>query len=205
MIVRSRMNVSDEDCRFPSKHERGVFTRIKHLSPSPPSSRVSTQMGGYWLHKTEDSNLVHLSCGTSSVCEGLIVQVSSYLRKWQCLFDKVVNHIQTCQCQSATLRTHEWMVYKLSLLLSSVVHRVKDRIPPRTLVMDVTMTHDHYGRTTQRRTNGVLSHRVSSTGAPQSDGVLNKTARIKIRHYRQIYADRPDPIVLLPVAHTSWS
>ncbi len=36
-----------------------------------------------------------------------------------------------------------------------------------------TMTHDHYGRTTQS-TNGALTHRVSSTGAPQSDGDLNK-------------------------------
>jgi hypothetical protein len=37
-----------------------------------------------------------------------------------------------------------------------------DRIPPRTLVMDVTMTHDRYGRTTQH-TNGALTHRVPST------------------------------------------
>ena len=64
--------------------------------------------------------------------------------------------------------------------------------------MDVTMTHDHYGRTTQH-TNGALTHRVSSTDAPQPDGVLNKTDRLKIRHYRQIYADRPDPIVFLPI------
>ena len=35
-----------------------------------------------------------------------------------------------------------------------------------TLMMDVTMTLDRYGRTTQR-TNGTLTHRVSSTGAPQ--------------------------------------
>ena len=48
-----------------------------------------------------------------------------------------------------------------------------DRLPPRTLVMDVTMTHDRYGRTTQH-TNGALTHRVFSTGAPQTDGVLNK-------------------------------
>ncbi len=73
-----------------------------------------------------------------------------------------------------------------------------DRLPPRTLVMDVTMTHDRYGRTTQH-TNGALTHRVSSTGAPQSDGALNKTVRIKIRHQRQIYVDRPDPIVFLPI------
>jgi hypothetical protein len=76
-------------------------------------------------------------------------------------------------------------------------------LSPRILVMDVTMTHDRYRRTTQH-TNGTLTHRVSSTGAPQSDGVLNKTARMKIRHYRQIYEDRPDPIVfLLIVVSTS--
>jgi hypothetical protein len=78
-------------------------------------------------------------------------------------------------------------------------HGEDDRIPPRTLVMDVTMTHDRYGRTTQH-TNGALTHRVSSTGAPHPDGALNKAARMKIRHYRQIYADRPDPIVFLPIA-----
>ncbi len=60
------------------------------------------------------------------------------------------------------------------------------------------MTHDRYGRTTQH-TNGALSHRVSSTGAPQPDGALNKAARMKIRHYRQICADSPDPIVFLSI------
>ena len=122
---------------------------------------------------------------------------------------------------------HEWIVYGLSLFLRSVGHRVKthritpptghergdieikdyvilshgedDRLPPHTLVMDDTMTHARYGRATQR-TNGTLTHRVSSTGVPQTDGVLNKATRMKIRHYRQIYADRPDPIVFLPVA-----
>jgi hypothetical protein len=122
-------------------------------------------------------------------------------------------------------------VYKLSLLLRSVGHSLgvknhritpagdnergdiekdyvilprgeDDRLPPRTLVIDVTMTHDRYGRTTQH-TNGALTHRVSSIGAPQSDGALNKTARNKIRHSRQIYADRPDPIVFLPIAVTT--
>ena len=50
-------------------------------------------------------------------------------------------------------------------------HGEDDRLPPHTLVMDVTMTHDRYGRTTQR-TNGALTHRVSSTGAPQPGAVL---------------------------------
>jgi hypothetical protein len=61
------------------------------------------------------------------------------------------------------------------------------------------MTHDRYGRTTQH-TNGTLTHRVPSTGAPQSDGALNKEVRMKIRHYHQIYTDRPDPIVFLPIS-----
>ena len=79
-------------------------------------------------------------------------------------------------------------------------HGEDNRLPPHTLsrLMDVTMTHDRYVRTTHH-TNGALSHRVSSTGTHQTDGVLNKTDRIKIRHYRQLYADRPDPIVFLPV------
>jgi len=58
-----------------------------------------------------------------------------------------------------------------------------DRLPPRTLVMDVTMTHVRYGRSTQH-TNGTLTNRLSSTGAPQTDGTLNTANRKKIRNYR---------------------
>jgi hypothetical protein len=60
------------------------------------------------------------------------------------------------------------------------------------------MTHDRYGRTTHH-TNGAFTHRVPSTGDPHPDGALNKVVRMKIRHYRQIYADRPDPIVFLTI------
>ncbi len=112
-------------------------------------------------------------------------------------FDDYGDHIQTCQCQSAALPVHELIVYRFSLFLRSVGHRVKthritfaagnergdieikdyviltrgedDRLPPRTLVI-----------------------------APQPDGALNKAARIEIRHYRQIYADS-DPIVFLTI------
>ena len=47
-------------------------------------------------------------------------------------------------------------------------HGEDDRLPPLTLVMDVTMTHDRYGRTVQH-TNGAVTNRVSSTGSPQSE------------------------------------
>jgi hypothetical protein len=65
------------------------------------------------------------------------------------------------------------------------------------------MTHDRYGRTTQY-TNGALTYRVSSIGSPQSDGALNKAARMKIRHYPQIYEDRSDPIVFLSITVSTW-
>ena len=42
------------------------------------------------------------------------------------------------------------------------------RLPPHTLVMDVIMTHDRYVRSTQH-TNGALTNRLSSTGAPQPE------------------------------------
>jgi hypothetical protein len=72
-----------------------------------------------------------------------------------------------------------------------------DRFPPRTLTMDVTVTHDRYGRTTQR-THGKLT--VSFTGAPQFDGSLNNAPRIKITNYCQVYTYRSDPSVSLSVA-----
>jgi hypothetical protein len=53
----------------------------------------------------------------------------------------------------------------------------------------------------KRKKGSIPSKQIpSSTGAPQPDGALNKADRMKIRHYRQIYADRPDPIVFLPIA-----
>ena len=83
----------------------------------------------------------------------------------------------------------------------SSCHTEKTIGSPHTLVMDVTtstVTRATFGRTTQR-TNGEITHRVSSTGDPQSDGALNKASRIKIRHYREIHTDSPDPIVFLSV------
>ncbi len=47
--------------------------------------------------------------------------------------------------------------------------------------------------TTNRITPATVNERA------QSDGALNKTVRMKIRHYRQIYSDSPDPIVFLSI------
>ncbi len=48
--------------------------------------------------------------------------------------------------------------------------------------------------------NGAFTNRMTTTGSPQTDGDLNNTVRIKIRHYRQLYVDMTDPIVFLPVS-----
>ncbi len=47
--------------------------------------------------------------------------------------------------------------------------------------------------------NGQLTNTRRSDGAPEPDGVIKTVARKKILHYRQLYVDRPDPIVFRPV------
>ena len=71
--------------------------------------------------------------------------------------------------------------------------------PPRTLIMDFTMTHARIGRS-HLHPSGQLTHTRHSDGAPQPDGALMTAARSKIQHYRRIYFNRPDPIAFLPLA-----
>ncbi len=46
----------------------------------------------------------------------------------------------------------------------------------------------------------VLKNTRCSDGAPEPDGSIKVVARKKIIYYRQLYIDRPDPIVFIPVA-----
>jgi hypothetical protein len=36
--------------------------------------------------------------------------------------------------------------------------------------------------------------------SPEPDGALRTVARAKIRHYRQLYINHPEPITFMPVA-----
>jgi hypothetical protein len=75
-----------------------------------------------------------------------------------------------------------------------------DRLPPpRTLILDFTLTHTHYGRS-HVRTIGQLTNTRRSDGDPEPDGTLRTVVRKKILQYRQLYIDRPEPIAFLPVA-----
>jgi hypothetical protein len=75
-----------------------------------------------------------------------------------------------------------------------------DRLPPpRTLILDFTLTHTRcvssHGHTT-----GQLTNTRSSDDSPEVDGVSREVVRTKILHYRQSYINRPDPITFLPGA-----
>jgi hypothetical protein len=70
--------------------------------------------------------------------------------------------------------------------------------PPRTLSMDLTMTHVRVGRS-HLHPMGQLTHTRRSDGAPDPDGDLKDTVRINIRHYHSVYLNRPDPIVVVPL------
>jgi hypothetical protein len=75
-----------------------------------------------------------------------------------------------------------------------------DRLPPpRTLIMDFTLTHTRFGRSLVHST-GQLTHTRRSDGAPEPDGALRAVVRKKILHYRQLYINRSDPIAFMPLA-----
>ena len=58
-----------------------------------------------------------------------------------------------------------------------VLPRTQDNyLSPRPLILDVTMTYDHYGRSTLH-TNGNPTHTLSSNDTPQSDHSLKNPTR----------------------------
>ncbi len=78
-----------------------------------------------------------------------------------------------------------------------------DRLPPpRTLIMDFTLTHTRFGRS-NLHSIVQLTHTRRTDGAPEPDGALKSVTRAKIHHYRlayrQVYLNRPDPIAFMPV------
>jgi hypothetical protein len=71
--------------------------------------------------------------------------------------------------------------------------------PPRTLILDFTLTHTRFGKS-QLSSLGQLTQTSRTDGVPEPDGALRTVARAKIHHYRQFYINRPEPIAFIPVA-----
>jgi hypothetical protein len=71
--------------------------------------------------------------------------------------------------------------------------------PPRMLILDFTLTHTRFGKS-QLSSMGQLTHTRRTDNVPEPDGDLKTVTRAKIRHYRQLNLNRPDPIAFMPVA-----
>jgi hypothetical protein len=56
-----------------------------------------------------------------------------------------------------------------------------------------------FGRS-QLSSLGQLTHTRRTDGTPESDGALRTVTRAKIRHYRQLYINLPEPIAFMSVA-----
>jgi hypothetical protein len=128
-------------------------------------------------------------------------------------YDSFGDHFQTCQVTSVTSQVEDWVVYRLVVILSSVVHRVKthkitpvtdkergdleikdyvdfqepqeqtDRLPPpRTLILDFTLTHTCFGRS-HVHSIGQLTHTRSLDGVPEPDSVIRTVDNKKILHF----------------------
>ena len=69
--------------------------------------------------------------------------------------------------------------------------------PPHTLIMDFTMTHVRFGSSHWDPMGQLTTYTRYSDGVPDPDGSLKEEVRIKIRHYRNVYLNRPDPITFL--------
>ena len=83
-------------------------------------------------------------------------------------------------------------------LRSLLAWSCKNLPPPRTLILDFTFTHTRFGRS-HVFPIGQLTHTRRSDGAPESDGVLRVVVRTKIRHYRQLYINLPEPIAFMSI------
>ncbi len=71
--------------------------------------------------------------------------------------------------------------------------------PPLTLIMDYTMTHVRFG-CSHLHPMSQLTNTRRSDGAPEPDAAFKEVARIKIRHYRNLYLNHPDLIAFIPLA-----
>ena len=113
-------------------------------------------------------------------------------------------------CGVMTPRRIRWFLSLQDVLLTTTAHisyvvmqkpqpQPPRLPPPRTLIMDYTMTHICFGRS-HLHPMGQLTNTRRSDGAPDPDVTFKEVARIKIRHYRNLYLNHPDPVTFTPLA-----
>jgi hypothetical protein len=130
------------------------------------------------------------------------------------------DHTSTCTDHSGATKANDWMVGVLGPLFRTAGHTVRtqhgvtasagqlrgdvelssylqDAAGHRSLVFDLSMTHDHFGSSSHVQQNGLVSH-------PQDlDAPLRVAAHRKINNYRQQYADNKNISFLPAIVSTS--
>jgi hypothetical protein len=115
------------------------------------------------------------------------------------ILGSVVHKVKIHKITPATGRERGDLDIKDYVVLQKPQEQADRLPPPRTLILDFTMTHTRYDRS-HLNLNGQLTNTSRSDGTPEPDGAIKAVARKKILHYRQLYVDCPDPIVFMPVA-----
>jgi hypothetical protein len=130
------------------------------------------------------------------------------------------DHTSTCTSHSGATKAHDWMVSVLGPLFRTAGHLVRtqhgvtasagqrrgdvevssylrDQAGSRSLVFDLSITHDRFGSSSHVQQNGSLSH-------PQDlDGPMRVAAQRKTNAYRQTYADNQNISFLPAIMSTS--
>jgi hypothetical protein len=130
------------------------------------------------------------------------------------------DHTSTCTGHSGATKAHDWMVSVLGSLFRTAGHLVRtqhgvtasagqrrgdvevrsylrDQAGSRSLVFDLSITHDRFGSSSHVQQNGSLSH-------PQDlDGPMRVAAQRKTNAYKQTYADNQNISFLPAIMSTS--
>jgi hypothetical protein len=130
------------------------------------------------------------------------------------------DHTSTCTANSGSTKAHDWMVGSLGPLFRTAGHTVRmqhgvtatagqrcgdveirnylqDAADRRSMVFDLSMTHDRFGSSSHVQQNGLLSH------TQDLDAPLRLAAQRKINSYRQQYADNQNISFLPAIVSTS--
>ncbi len=114
------------------------------------------------------------------------------------ILGSVVHRVKTHKSTSATGKERDDLEIKDYVVLQKPQEQADRLPPPRTLILDFTLTHTCFGRSHVHST-GQLTHTRRSDGVSEPDGDLRAVVRRKILHYHQLYINRPDPVAFMPV------
>ncbi len=113
------------------------------------------------------------------------------------IFGSVGHRVKIHKITPATGKERGDLEIKDYVVLQKPLEQADRLPPPRTLILDFTLTYIRYD-SSHVHTTGQLTNTRRSDGAPELDGALREVARKKILHYRQLYLNGPDPIAFLP-------